>query len=328
MYFTDEKVEDSGEVNFWKIDIDEIRYYPPKEPSAEFEKFIQTSFTMRMKKKGLRTNPFFTVSEKNTESNLDIIYEAGYGVKNLFTDLSVIKTKTMTNETPELLEKFSISEVKSPKLELYESGKLLKTILIGKDNKSTRFFSSEKFIISSNASVFDNLKNSTTYLREKQQVFTGESRMHNLEFISNSSLKLENISAFDSTVSQQVWFKSQDKKKKVNPNSSTRMEGFINAISTGLFPDDKDGLGFTKVNEFVSGEPISTLNITLANGTKYKIRFYPKTEIKGSGYYPILRSIENELNESPAYIRELAYNNLVEILNTIRDEAEWIEPKK
>ncbi|MDX1959743.1 MAG: hypothetical protein SFU98_14300 [Leptospiraceae bacterium] len=327
-FFIDEREEDLSEVNFWKIEPDEIRYIPAEEPNDEFKDFRRETITMFRKSKGLKEQPVFTIRVKD-DKGFESIFEAGYQVKNLFTELSVIKTKTMTNETPDLLGKFLINEKGSPKIELYSSDKLLKRMILGKEDKSVRFFASEKFIISSASYVFNKLKKDGGVLREKQLIFAGEARMQKVEFVSKEvNLVLENRSANDMQVNQQVWLKTSNKKAKVNPNSSSRMDGSLKGLMVELYPDDKDGEGFAKSLEETNKESNSELNITLANGVKYSIKFFDRVEKKGQFYYPIIKSIEKEFIESPAYLKENLFISLLETLKTIRDEPEWIEPKR
>ena len=83
------------EVKYWIINPEEIRYLPPKN-SSEFSKFISSNLNFQKKETGLKTSPLFTIKGIDSDSKEEYLYEGNYNVKNLFTELSVISTKSIT----------------------------------------------------------------------------------------------------------------------------------------------------------------------------------------------------------------------------------------
>ncbi len=75
---------------------------------------------------------FLTIESKDLESGDTIVFEGGYNSENIFRELSVLKVKGVE---PIQGEKISTSlqlNENSPKIYLKSSGKILKTIWIGK----------------------------------------------------------------------------------------------------------------------------------------------------------------------------------------------------
>ena len=125
VFFLSEERHEEGlsEVKFWIINPEEIHYYPPVD-SSEFTNFLQTKLTFKKIELGLKKNPIFILKGNDKELKEDYLYEANYNVKNLFTELSVISTKSIISSTPELLRKFQIFTENSPSVEILKSSKL------------------------------------------------------------------------------------------------------------------------------------------------------------------------------------------------------------
>ena len=141
-FFSEERFEDGlTEVKYWIINPEEIRYLPPKN-SSEFSKFISSNLNFQKKETGLKTSPLFTIKGIDSDSKEEYLYEGNYNVKNLFTELSVISTKSITAANPDLLNKFEISIEKSPSIEILKSSKLQKKIYLGEETRdnSRRYY--------------------------------------------------------------------------------------------------------------------------------------------------------------------------------------------
>lgn len=172
-FFLEEKKEERSEVSFWEIDIDEIEYQPPTNFwDGEVSIFYKSSIFLKKRKGISESGNFLTIESKDLETGDTIVFEGGYNSENIFRELSVLKVKGVE---PIQGEKISTSlqlNENSPKIYLKSSGKILKTIWIGKKKTgdSTRIVKEGNEILIIQANTIDRFTRGIGEFRQKQLI--------------------------------------------------------------------------------------------------------------------------------------------------------------
>ncbi|MCB1141068.1 MAG: hypothetical protein H7A24_02275 [Leptospiraceae bacterium] len=323
--YTDEKKDDTTEVNFWRYDFDELRYIPGKNDSDE--KFFNEKFEIKRIHKGLKSNPFFRIHKK--DSGKDISYEAGHLSKNLFTDFSVLNTKTMAEADEEILKKFSIND-HSPRIELYNSGELGKILRIGSLNRdrSYRYLEAEGYLIGIPDYIISRFTGEESLLRQKQLLTIGDDLLLSLNYSGDmGNFQFVNVPNHERNPAKQVWLKAHKSRIRINPSSISNLDGIVKKLSYDIYPDDEKGEGQAVAENLVSDKEIHTLEIHLVSGKKIRIRFFPPVMLNSVFYHPVLRTID-DWKESPAYINQSNVNTLLQAIKHIEDEPPWSDQKQ
>lgn len=331
VFFLSEERHEEGltEITYWKLKPEEIRYYPPK-GSSEFEKFIQTDLVFKRMETGLKTQPHFTIEGVDVESKEKFLYEGSYNVKNLFTEMSVLTTKSINPGKPEILEKFQISKEKSPSLEMLVSSKVEKKIYIGEEtrDKAYRYLLSDNDLITIGSPVFSKFTNSPLELRERYYTRFGEFEVARIAFQSEGvRLTVENNPETKNGLQVSKWFKVTNGKFRLDPTDGGNLYAYLQSFKADLFPDEADGEGFAVAKELVSTETFGQLDVFLINGLHFKIKLFPKTVLKNKSYYPVVKEVEKYSSWSPSYAGEQSVTQLIDLLKKIQSAPEWTEPK-
>ncbi|MBP7282607.1 MAG: DUF4340 domain-containing protein [Leptospiraceae bacterium] len=329
-FFSEERFEDGlTEVKYWIINPEEIRYLPPKN-SSEFSKFISSNLNFQKKETGLKTSPLFTIKGIDSDSKEEYLYEGNYNVKNLFTELSVISTKSITAANPDLLNKFEISIEKSPSIEILKSSKLQKKIYLGEETRdnSRRYLLSDKDLITASSHIFQKLTNSSLDFRERN--YTRFSEFDLVRMVIQGEgirLNVENNPETKNGIQTSKWFKILNGKYRINPSDSANLYPYLQSFKVEIYPDDSNGEGFAVARELTKTETLVQVDIFLINGLHYKIKLFPKVVLKNKSYYPVVKEVENFFIESPTYTSEELVVKLISLLKKIQSDPEWTEPK-
>ncbi|HMV45937.1 MAG TPA: DUF4340 domain-containing protein, partial [Leptospiraceae bacterium] len=284
VFFYSEERHEEGltEIAYWKIEPDEIRYYPPKDHS-EFSNFIKSELTFKRIKTGLKSSPYFTVEGIDPESKKPFLYEAGYNVKNLFTEMSVLNVKSINPANPDLLKKFQISEQSSPALEIYLSSKPQKKIYLGEqsNDKNYRYILSDKEVLTTIGHVFQKFSQSPFDLRDRQYLHFGEFELARMIFQSEGvRITIENLPETKNGTQMSRWFKTTSGKNKMDPSQGSQLFSLLQAFKADLYPDEIEGEGFLVAKELTATETFANLQLILTNGMHYKIKLFPKVILK------------------------------------------------
>ncbi len=329
-FFSEERHEEGlTEVNYWKINPEEIRYFPPKN-SSEFSKFIQSELIFKKKETGLKTSPYFTIEGIDLESKEPYLYEGNYNVKNLFTEMSVLITKSINPAKPETLEKFQISKETSPSLEILKSSKVEKKFYIGEEtrDKSYRYLLSDNDLITTGSHIFTKFSNSPFELRERYYTRFGEFELARLQLKAEGiRLTIENNPETKNGNQISKWFKIANGKFGMDPTAGANVLAYLQAFKADIFPDEPDGESFAVAKELISTEVFAQLDIFLINGFHFKIKLFPKVVLKNKSYYPVLKEVEKFSLQSPSYTSEQSVVQLLDLLKKIQSAPEWTEPK-
>ncbi|HNF25464.1 MAG TPA: hypothetical protein PLJ29_12125 [Leptospiraceae bacterium] len=326
--YVDEKKEEQTDIQLWKKDIDEIRYIPPTKPS-DTEKLSKRKFSLHKKERGVKKNPFFYVSIEGAVQKHQ--YEAGYMVKNLFTDMTLRRTKVFEKVDVETQKKLGIDPSASASAELYYGGKKEESFLFGKENreKNGRLILHNLTLASLDNYIAEKFYDPVFGLREKTLVNTGEAKISKFTFQSDDlNVSFDVRTVDEKNVVRTYWSKFTTKKMLINPSSGSRLEGKIAALSYDLFPDEENGQGFeviealTKGKDAAPAKETAVLDFLFENGKKVQIKFFIKTDINGANYYPVIRKTD-DFTESPAYMKENSLRELADTVKQIKDEPEW-----
>jgi hypothetical protein len=329
-YFTEEKPEDSTTVNFWKYDFDRLDYTPPNKEFDVDGEYISKAFRIERIIESFSGEPKFWIVNTDSLVEEEIIYESSYITKNLFTELASFNTYLITKETEELKTQFGIKEVGSPKLVLWKDGKAEKTILFGKTNKDKlyTYISVEGFIIGLPSTTADKFKGSFYVLRDKQILSGSGIHFRSINLEGELQAKLENDAFKEKEVLKQNWFIYSGKKKRLNPNTGTRIDGLVRGFYTEVYPDEPEGKGFSVLLELLKEQtPVYILHIELTNGKKIKLSFYPKTSLDANDFYPMVKIVDGK-KLSPVYIKTQTLNDFITHIKYAQEEPEWQAQKK
>ena len=318
--FLEPKQDDSVDITFWTYEFDVLKYSPPKDDYPEKDVFLKNPIKIFRQQSGLKTNPFFIVSGIDPSSKLEYNYEGGYPSKNLFTELSNLKTKTMAKEDLSLLKKFNLLE-SSPKIELGDESTTEKILLIGEKtkDKSARYVTTEDFLITIPNYIIDKFTNNLQYLRHRQLLSIGEDTYLLIKgSFENTIFEFENHGKNEKKNNQEVWFQFRGKLEEINPNIFSKLDGQLKSISYDLYPDEELADGFAVANQLTSTPPVLQLEILTEKKRKVRIQFYESIQFKDIHYTPVKRSIDG-WTESPAYIKNETTLLLLQILKEIKN---------
>ena len=331
VFFLSEERHEEGlsEVKFWIINPEEIHYYPPVD-SSEFTNFLQTKLTFKKIELGLKKNPIFILKGNDKELKEDYLYEANYNVKNLFTELSVISTKSIISSTPELLRKFQIFTENSPSVEILKSSKLEKKIYLGEEtvDKARRYLLSDNSIITASSHIFQKFTSSKMEFRDRNYLRFGEFELARIKVNGDGiRLTIENNPETKNGIQNSKFFKILNGKFRINPSDSSSLFPYLQNFKVEVYPDETDGEGFAVANELTKLDTLVELDIFLTNGLHYKIKLFPKVVLKNKSYYPVIKEVENIFIESPSYASEELVVKLINLLKKIQSDPEWTESK-
>lgn len=305
--FLEPKRDEAPEVTFWTYEFDEIRYTPPLSGFIEKNVFFQNPFIIKRRLEGIHENTIFEISGKENETGIEYSYEGGYTVKNLFNELSVLKSKTMAKEDPALLTKFALT-ADSPTIELGNDGTMEKKILLGEKNrdKSGRYILTEDFLLALPNYIADKFTGSFKSLRQNQVFSTGEDSLLEIKVqLEGKKFYLENRDR-EGKQNPESWFLEKGKMERVNPDGFNRFMADLRNLTFDLYPDDEGADGFAVANQLTSIEPDMTLQLTTGKKRKYIFRVFSEIRLIDTPFRPVSRSID-EFKESPSYIKEANY---------------------
>lgn len=300
--FLDPKKEESPDVTFWSYDFSELHYTPPGQDFPEKEAFFPEPLQIRRTLSGFDDLPFFEVLGKDPGTGIEFSYEGGYPVKNLFNELTVLRSKTLTNEDPELIKTFSLLP-SSPTLTLGSDGEVGKLIRIGEKNrdKSGRYILTENFILTLPNYILEKFSGSPHTLRQNQVFPSGEDSILEVRFrIGNSSFLFENHDR-EGKLTPQTWFLMKGKLIGVPAEPFSRFLSNLRNLPIDLYPDQNGADGFAVARELTSGIPEAEIEFKTGKKKKIEIHFFPEIRFGDSTYSPVRRKIQNWV-ESPVFL--------------------------
>jgi len=312
--YTDLKKEESSDVNFWNYDFNEVKYTPPLEGFIDKDQYISHPFILKRYYTGLKSHPFFEVSGVDVDSKVEYKYEGGYPVKNVFIDFSILKTRTMSQEDPNTLQKFSISE-NSPKIELGNDRVIEKTLLVGErtKDKSSRYVLTENFLIALQNYIIDKFTNKLSSLRHRQLLSIGDDSLIEIKVKGES-----NTYQFEDH-GKGSWLKFKGKLEPVDTSLFSQLESSIKPLSYDLYPDDEIADGFAVATKLTSGVPAWTFEFKTDQNQITTLLIYESIQFKGTHYKPVVRKV-NQWTESPAYIKEDIFLHILQLTKEIYDQ--------
>lgn len=324
-YFTEEKQEESSSITFWNLDFDSLEYVPPSSDSSLSGDYGVKSFNVVREQTTFRSDPYFLISTEDITTKETLLYEASYNIKNLFTELASLNTNFLTQETPEILQKFSITQT-SPKLHLKSGNKILKTITFGKpnSNKGYAYALVDNYVIGVNNNTIEKLKLELSNLRDKQLLNLSNDFFRKVSLEGEVSYFFENDTYKENNIQKQNWYILTGKRKKLSNNTGTRIDGILRGLYVEHFADDSKTKGYAILKELIQAAPNYELKIETLHGKKIKLLFYARTNIDGQDYIPI-QKIYEKITLSPAYITK---NRLDDLLSAFQSAKEELEEKK
>lgn len=326
-FFTKEKKEDQQEIELWNINPSSIKFFPPKEKSELVSKFSTDELEFEKKEISLKTSPLFWIKGKSVEGK-NYFYEGNYNVKNLFSELSILRTKGLNEEKSEYLEKFQLNKELSPKIEIYSGSKLQKEITLGKDSDSSRYILTDNSIVLVQNFIFQKFTNSKFELRERNYVRAGEFELQRINYVKDSDkISLENQAFTKEGVNSSKWFKISGGKIRIEPSLGSTIYANLQSLKASIYPDEENGEGFEISEELVKNQIFANLEVQFTNGQSYTVKIYPKVVMKDKTYYPAIKEVDLNHKESVSYIEEDSVKKLIESFDRIKTATEWQEPK-
>jgi hypothetical protein len=335
--FTEERQENQTEEIYWKKGFSQIRYFPPTNDWSGYKKedYIKRPITWKkIERSGLVLAPLF-IQEENlpSETGADIpsIYESGFNVKNLYNDLSVLKIRSIPDTDPEHWKEFYIDLEASPKLEMIEKSKM-ETILLGKEDpdSSRFFFLHNNLLLSTQAYILRRFQTASSTLREKNLVTPGKGFIKRIRIRDEIGfLELENSTTEDKDGEEKSqWRRNSGTRLLLAPNLGEEMESNFKSLRYDLFPDDPSGPGIDVALILTKTNPEITMDLELSDGRQVKILLFPKTQISEKEYRPASRTLNQSIQESPAFIRENLVTKLKQSIAKIREAEPWQRPNQ
>lgn len=300
--FLEPKKEESPEVTFWTYDFTELQYTPPAPEFPESPSFFPDPLLIRRTIANFDDPPFFEVSGKDPSTGLDYRYEGGYTVKNLFNELSQLRSKTMAEEEPELLKNFSLLS-SSPTLSLGNDGGVEKTIRIGEKtrDKTGRYILTENFILALPNYIWEKFSGSVQALRQNQAFPSSEDSFLEIRIrIGEKVILFENHDR-DGKLNPQSWFLVRGKLNEVASEPFSRLVSNLRNLSIDLYPDQNGADGLAVANQLTAGTPDSEIELKTGKKKKFTIRFYADIQFGDNAYTPVRRSMQG-WDESPVYL--------------------------
>jgi len=329
--FTEEKIEHQKEEILWKLDFDKLSYVPgPKAESKTPEDYVVEPLNFTRFPHLLKESPVFSVSNKDKESGEFVLYEGGYNVKNIFTELTTLKIFTVISVDEKAREKLGLSSDTSPQVEFYSGNKKIKSLMIGKQNadKSKRFFLTDEKIFSTHSYILDKFRGRSESFRERQLIGVGTSHIRSFVYSSpDKNLRIENSPVLENNAPRNSYTRISEKKIIFDPSIGDGIDSALKGLRIDLYPDDAGGQGFPVAKSLTSGPEDKTLEIAIRDGQVYKIKIFPLTDFKGVKYRPVIREIRGRLTESPGYIREDSLKRMEESTDSIIKAEAWVKPK-
>lgn len=345
--FSEEKLEYSSEIELWKINFNQLAYTPPREDwqGKDKDKF-QKQFLRFTRKGNLFSRYFFTIDSVDMESKEKTIYEGGYNVRNIFTELANPKTRTVIAKSNEgessfgndmrkpLVEKLGIDVATSPIVEIGNDLGNKKLYLGNKNSESNRFFlvdnkslftkntddpPSEKEIYSIHSYIFEKFMIDPVGLRERQLITINDKYINKIEYIKDSQNKtlLNRLDAAKNNenvpVPKSNHWRLKGAGREFSSAKNQEIENAIRAFRVDLYPDEMDGQGFA-VAKVLTGLPaVARMKFEISDGTVFAFEFFPPTDIKNVKYFPVIRNVDQKFIESPFYIRKEKYDTLISL---------------
>lgn len=331
---TEEKKDFLTEETYWKKDITALDYIPPAQEWKGDANHLFIPNRMRIQKTGtgMGNSPvFFSVMGMDEAGKVIYQYEAGYNAKNTFTELGLLKVKSVAPWEDRFEKDFQI-ETGSPKIVLSE-GKSQNEIRVGKEivDKSLYSFSDGKYLLSSDAHTLRRFKTSAVSFRERNLVYTGEAWVSRIRFKNLAGLlEAENNPYQDEFGNRKGnWRRNTGTKLVFDPNLGAEWEAQLKNLRYDLFPDDENGEGWDVIGALVKGMPVDQeWELSYSDGRVVKILLFPKTTIKDKEFRPALRTLPGQWAESPAYVSHDIAERLVDISDKIRKADHWQKSEK
>lgn len=327
---TEEKKEYQSEEVYWKKKIESISYYPPKKDWKEFSntEFLNSNVEFFLVELGGFASPnIFYVKDPSQ----NIIYEGGYNVRNLFSDLSVFKIKSILQPEKEYLKEYSIDEEKSPYLELKEKNGSTIKLILGKELKDKSLYTlyDGKYILTTSAYVLRRFQNKPISFRERNIIHTGNEYIKRIiGSYEKYQVDIENRpSKNPSGGNQNNWRRNSGVKIVIEPRLGDDLDSVLKSLRVEKFPDEEND-GLIVANELLKVNPESTWNISIADGREIQIQIYPKTWIGDMEYNLLVRTVNKNYQESPVYVSHRVVQRMIESAEKIRNAEPWQKPSK
>ncbi|WP_061234041.1 DUF4340 domain-containing protein [Leptospira interrogans] len=329
-FFLEEKKEERSEVSFWEIDIDEIEYQPPTNFwDGEVSIFYKSSIFLKKRKGISESGNFLTIESKDLETGDTIVFEGGYNSENIFRELSVLKVKGVE---PIHGEKISTSlqlNENSPKIYLKSSGKILKTIWIGKKKTgdSTRIVKEGNEILIIQANTIDRFTRGIGEFRQKQLInLKDESVVETIWEEEGKTIRLDNHPFKEKTIKKNFWRRLSGKLITLEQTLGDSWNNQVVGQLVELYPDDPNGAGYAIAKRLTAVPADASLKIRISNGDWITLRYYPKTNINSIDYRPAIRIVNGKFSEPPFYIREDSFLRLKEVVGNLEKAEQKKEP--
>ncbi len=326
--FTEKKQENLKEEILWKINPTKISLFPPKN-GKEFEgNFINERIDFVRYANLLKDTALFSISSIDKETGRNIVFECGYHCKNLFTEVSVLKILSAVFSEESYRKNLNIDADSSSIIALYNNDKILKELLIGKESsdKARRFFEIDGKIYSAHSYIFNRFKDYPQNFRERQIFSTVNSKMKNMEFVSeNKTVKIQVAQITENSIEKNSYVRTSQKKIIIEPLLGDSLEASLKSLKIELYPDDKNGEGFSVANELTKSKENFKLKIILTNNIQVTLRIFPMTNIKDVKLRPIVRQLQ-DITESPAYIKEEDFKKIEEDFEKIFTAESYKKP--
>ncbi|TGL62764.1 DUF4340 domain-containing protein [Leptospira sarikeiensis] len=313
--------EDATEIQYWKLSLDRIEYYPPSEEWREKtgEKFYPQPFTISVKDGIKKGEKFFTVSNKDLETGKDIEYEGGYNSENTIRDFGVYRVKGTDEVLPgiEIKESLQVGEG-SPKLVLY-SGNISKTLKIGKKHSlgSTRVVLDDapvRNVLTSSSYLFDRFQKGPQDFRQKSILTLNKEYVKEISYIdeNGTSIKIDNTPYEANSVKKNFWRRLSGEIILLEPKLGEDLFRYMTGLKVENFPDDENGAGFGIGNILAPGSEksefsLASVKVSISDGNEIVYRFHKETSIGDKKLTPVIRIVNSTFKEPPVYIVENAF---------------------
>ena len=304
MLFVEDKHEYKNEIELWKHDFDSIAYRPAKAEWAD--DFVAVPLVIN-RKTGFYRYPLFTLEYE--ENGIPVVYEGNYNIKNMFTELAVLKARGVIFEGEADPHKLGLDRESSPVLVL-GAGTSAREIIIGKKtpDKQNRYFMAGGQIYITHAFIFDKLTRKISSLREKQFLFAGREYIARVVWREDGrSYEWTNRPEEKDGQRKNRWFFNGREEPAL-----VQKESALIRLRADLYPDDARGKGHEIARLLVSFPVRAVMTVTTSDNKQTILDIYPRAEIGGEWYYPVVKKDLAAL--SPAYIKTGELDSITAVL--------------
>ncbi|GBF50273.1 hypothetical protein LPTSP4_17980 [Leptospira ryugenii] len=336
----EERQENQTEVSFWKKDWSTIRFLPPKETWCGKNEPTLFPMPIQMEKisRGWRGNPLFKLTQLDGKTKEQVFYEANYNVKNLFTDLSVLKTKSEELTEGIDLQKLCLSEDAPTLLLSLDSipfdqeinGSFLRFgNKLGSDE--TRILAlADNRIVSPYQYLIDKFKGESHSLRERQFINYNGGFIQYIELNGEGQrIRIENSAKknqYDTYVNE--WSRPTDERIVLSPSIGNDWETKLKSLRADLYLDEPQAPSYVSGKSSAKEKAIYTIEVGHSESYRWKLYFYDTVQTEQGMFRLAQREFLGHFLENHSLVKEEQFSAFLRAATEVKNASRFERPNQ